>query len=83
MGSSGPVLTGSLRREPQVYLLQDKKTRLSSGLIKLRATQEEVAILEEDLQEKAGAAPATPARVQVASRESFDLDKVRLRLFNE
>ncbi|CAJ1438602.1 unnamed protein product, partial [Effrenium voratum] len=43
----------SLMLEKKVYLLQDKKTRLSSGLIKLRATQEEVAILEEDLQEKA------------------------------
>ncbi|CAE7333776.1 ODA11, partial [Symbiodinium sp. CCMP2456] len=37
----------------QVFALADKKSRLSSGLIKLRATQEEVANLEEDLQEKA------------------------------
>lgn len=33
-------------------LSQDKKSRLSSGLIKLRKTQEEVTNLEEDLQEK-------------------------------
>eukprot|EP00913_Durusdinium_trenchii_P009484 g8914.t1 len=32
---------------------EDKKSRLSSGLVKLRQTQEEVATLEEDLQEKA------------------------------
>lgn len=40
---------------------EDKKSRLSSGLVKLRQTQEEVATLEEDLQEKVpGHAPLTP-----------------------
>ena len=37
-------------------LSQDKKSRLSTGLIKLRKTQEEVTNLEEDLQEKVGPA---------------------------
>eukprot|EP00931_Biecheleriopsis_adriatica_P101533 TRINITY_DN7664_c0_g1_i1.p1 TRINITY_DN7664_c0_g1~~TRINITY_DN7664_c0_g1_i1.p1 ORF type:complete len:4295 (+),score=1011.97 TRINITY_DN7664_c0_g1_i1:399-12887(+) len=37
----------------KVGFLEDKKTRLSSGLVKLRQTQEEVARLEEDLKEKA------------------------------
>ncbi|CAL1157217.1 unnamed protein product [Cladocopium goreaui] len=43
----------SLMLERSVFALEDKKSRLTSGLIKLRKTQEEVIILEEDLQEKA------------------------------
>merc|ERR1719156_156878 len=62
--------------------LEDKKVRLTNGLVKLRATQEAVAVLEEDLKEKAVVVKEKAEKAD-AFAEEVGIEKAKVESENE